>query len=107
YEILKTAGRANMRRIYALATDVQKIDDRTVKFSFGPGYDRETVMIFAMMPVVSKTWWSTRAFDATTLEIPLGSGPYKIASVDPGRKITYERVKDYWAADLLVNKGLY
>lgn len=107
YETLKAAGRANMRRVYALAKSVEKIDDHTVQFIFGDGYDRETVMIFAMMPVISQAWWSNRTFDATTLEIPLGSGPYKIAAVDPGHRITYERVKDYWAADLPVNKGQY
>lgn len=107
YETLKTAGRPNMRRVYALATTAEKIDDQTVRFVFGPGHDRETVMIFAMMPVLSKAWWSTHTFDATSLDIPLCSGPYKITAVDPGRKITYERVKDYWAADLLVNKGLF
>lgn len=105
YETLKAGGRPNMRRIYQLATHVGKLDERTVKFSFGPGHDRETVMIFAMMPVVSKAWWTGKTFDSTTLEIPLGNGPYKVVSIDPGRKITLERVKDYWAADLLPNKG--
>jgi ABC-type oligopeptide transport system substrate-binding subunit len=94
-----------MRRIYKLVNTVEKVDDRTVKFSFGPGYDRETVMIIAMMPVLSKKWWEGRDFDATTLDTPLLNGPYKIASVDPGRRIVYERVPDYWAKDLLVNKG--
>ncbi len=104
FETLKEAGRPNMRRLYKLATpDI--IDDRTIKFTFGEGYDRETVMIFAMMPILSKAYWSDKTFDQTTLTPPLGSGPYKIAEIDPGRKITYERVRDYWAKDLLINKG--
>ncbi|MBU0800452.1 MAG: extracellular solute-binding protein, partial [Alphaproteobacteria bacterium] len=107
YETLKTSGRPNMRRIYALATSVTKDGPLTVTFKFGPGYDRETVMIFAIMPVLSKSYWSARTFDSTTLDIPVTNGPYKIASIDPGRKITYERVKDYWAADLLPNKGQF
>lgn len=107
FETLKAHGRANMRRVYALANNAEKTGSLTVAFKFGPGYDRETAMIFAMMPVLSKAYWSGREFDSTTLEIPLTNGPYKIASVDPGRKITYERVKDYWAADLLPNKGLF
>jgi microcin C transport system substrate-binding protein len=105
YETLKTSGRPNMRRIYALATQATKNDDRSVTFTFGDGFDRETAMIFAMMPVLSKAYWEDKIFDQSTLTAPLTSGPYKIAKVDPGRKITYERVKDYWGADLFVNRG--
>lgn len=104
FETLRDEGRPNMRRIYRLAT-AEKIDDRTVKFTFGEGFDRETPMIFALMPVLSKAWWTGKTFDATTLTPPLGSGPYKIAAVDPGRQIVYERVKDYWGAALLPNAG--
>jgi ABC-type oligopeptide transport system substrate-binding subunit len=105
FETLRDHGRPNMRRIYKLVTMAEKTGERTVKFAFGPGFDRETVMIIAMMPVLSKKWWQGRDFDATTLEVPLLNGPYKIASVDPGRRIVYERVPDYWAKDLLVNRG--
>lgn len=104
FETLREFGRPNMRRIYKLAS-AKKLDDRRVTFNFGEGYDRETVMIFAMMPILSKTYWTGKQFDSTTLTPALGSGPYKVTSVDPGRQIVYERVKDYWAADLLPNRG--
>lgn len=104
YETLKEKGRPNQRRIYKMAT-ATKIDKHTVKFTLGEGHDRETVMIFGLMPVLSKAYWKDKEFDKTTLDIPLGSGPYKIKSVEAGKRITYERVKDYWAADLLTNKG--
>lgn len=104
FETLREHGRPNMRRIYKLAT-ASKIGGNGIKFTFGEGYDRETPMIFALMPVLSKAYWTGKTFDETTVKPPLGSGPYKIASVDPGRQIVYERVKDYWAADLLPNKG--
>lgn len=107
FETLREQGRPNMRRIYKLAEKTEKLDDMTVKFSFGPGYDRETPMIFALMPVLSKKWWRGKSFDSATLDIPLSSGPYKIAEVQPGRRIVYERVPDYWAKDLFVNKGHY
>lgn len=107
FETLMEFGRPNMRRIYKLVTKAEKLDDRTVKFSLGEGYDRETVMILSLMPVLSKAYWSDKKFDETTLTPFLSNGAYKITSVDPGRKITYERVKDYWAADLLPNKGHY
>ncbi|QQG37376.1 MAG: ABC transporter substrate-binding protein [Micavibrio aeruginosavorus] len=107
FQTLKEKGRPNMRRIYALVDNAEKHDDHTVHFSLGEGYDRETVMILAMMPVLSKAWWEGREFDATTLDIPNASGPYKIAQIDPGRKIIYERNPAYWAANLMVNKGQY
>lgn len=107
YEILRESGRPNMRKVYKLVKAAEKIDDHTVKFSLGTGYDRETVMILAIMPVLSKAWWSGKTFDSASLDSPVASGPYKISTVDPGRSITYERVKDYWAADLPVNRGHY
>src|SRR5205823_14581298 len=55
----------------------------------------------------SKAYWSARDFAKTTLEPPLGSGAYKIDSLDAGRSITYRRVNNYWGADLPVNKGRF
>ena len=57
------------------------------------------------MPVLPKHYWEGRDFAATTLEPPLGSGPYKIANFETGRSIVYTRVKDYWGKDLPVNTG--
>lgn len=105
FETLRDFGRPNMRRIYKLAKTATVENDHAIYFAFDKGFDKETAMIFAMMPVLSKSWWKDRTFDATLSEIPNASGPYKITQVDFGRKITYERVKDYWAADLLVNNG--
>lgn len=107
FETLREHGRPNMRRVYKLVNTVEKIDARTVRFVLGGGHDRETVMILAIMPVLSKAWWSGREFDSASLDIPVASGPYKIAALDPGRKITYQRDPDYWAADLPVNRGHY
>ena len=105
YNILKEHGRPNMQRIYQIATKVEKKSDHTVYFQFGVDKDHETVMIFAMMPVLSKKYWENRDFTETTLEIPVSSGPYKIKSVDAGKNVVYERVKDYWAKDLMPNVG--
>ena len=105
FETLKEKGRPNMRQIYKLVKTVEKRGALTVHFAFGEGYDRETAMIVAMMPVLSKAYWTGKAFDQTTLEMPLQSGPYKITQIDPGKKIVLERVKDYWAADLLTAVG--
>ncbi len=105
FDTLKELGRPNMRRIYKLVSKVERPDARSIKFALGEGHDRETIMILALMPVLSKTYWTGKKFDKTTLTPFLSNGPYKIAAIDPGRKIVYERVKDYWAADLLPNRG--
>ncbi len=107
FNTLKEKGRPNMRRVYGLVKDVEKRDNLTVHFALGEGYDRETIMIIAMMPVLSKAWWENKDFNTTMLEIPNTNGAYKITSIDPGRKIIYERDKNYWAKDLFVNKGQF
>lgn len=107
FETLKELGRPNMRRIYKLVDKAKIKSKHEIYFHFGEGYDRETVMIFALMPVLSKSWWSAHNFDSTITEIPLLNGPYKIKESETGKKIIYERVEDYWASDLLVNKGHY
>ena len=66
---------------------------------------RDVPLFVAALPILSRTYYSTRPFDETTLEPPLGSGPYKVGRFEPGRYIEYERVKDWWGADLPVSRG--
>lgn len=107
FETLKAEGRPNMRNVYKLVSTAEITGERSVKFTFGQGYDEETALIIAMMPVLSKSWWNGRTFDSTTLDIPNLNGPYTIESLDVGRSITFKRKDDYWAKDLLVNRGQY
>jgi microcin C transport system substrate-binding protein len=102
---LKTHGHPFYRAYYASVEKAQQVGERSVKFSFSPGSNRELPLIIGQMPVLSKAYWSSRNFEKTTLEPPLGSGPYRIESVDPGRSITYRRDPDYWGAQLPVNVG--
>ena len=78
-----------------------------MRFSFKAGDNRELPVIVGQLPVLSKAYWAARDFTKTTLEPPLGSGPYRVESLEPGRSITYRRVKDYWAASLPVNVGRF
>src|SRR5579863_654434 len=107
FDILRDKGAPLYRFYYGDVTKVEKEGDRGVRFTFKSAQNRELPAILSEMPVLSKTYWSTRDFEKTTLDPPLGSGPYKIESVDPGRSITYRRVSDYWGKDLPVNKGRY
>jgi ABC-type oligopeptide transport system substrate-binding subunit len=105
FDTLREFGRPNMRRIYDLVKTVETTEN-TIKFTFKENsYDQEATLILAMMPVFSKTDWDGKNFDSTSLTPPLGSGPYKITNISAGRRVELERVKDYWAADLLPNKG--
>lgn len=105
FETLKKYGRPNVRKVYKLVNDVTVKNEKEIKFTFGEGHDYETALIIAMMPILPKHYWEGKDFDKTTLEIPVGSGPYKIKSLEQGRQITYKRVKDYWAKDHFVNVG--
>jgi microcin C transport system substrate-binding protein len=105
FETLKTKGHPFFRAYYRQVVRAEQVGPRTAKFTFAPGDNRELPLIVGQMPVLSKRYWATRTFEKTTLEPPLGSGPYRIGSVEPGRSITYQRVPDYWAARLPVNAG--
>src|SRR6201997_5753716 len=107
FETLRAKGHPMYRSYYGDVTKVEKEGERGVRFTFKSAENRELPQILGQMPVLSKAYWSGRDFEKTTLDPPLGSGPYKIESVDPGRAITYRRVPDYWAANLPVNKGRF
>jgi microcin C transport system substrate-binding protein len=105
FDTLRTRGHPLYRSYYAQVASVEKAGPRTVKFTFKGNENRELPVIVGQLPVLSKTYWTTHDFTKTTLEPPLGSGPYRVESLEPGRSITYRRVKDYWAGALPVNVG--
>jgi microcin C transport system substrate-binding protein len=105
FNALREQGSPLYRSYYGDVAKVQQEGEHGVRFSFKNAENRELPMILGQVPVLSRKYWSTRDFAKTTLDAPLGSGPYEVASVDPGRSITYKRVADYWGADLPVNRG--
>jgi microcin C transport system substrate-binding protein len=105
FDTLKTKGHPRYRLYYAEVAKAEKVGERGVKFTFSATDNRELPQIVGEMPVLSKAYWTSHDFDKTTLEAPLGSGPYKIDAVDAGRAIAYRRVENYWAKDLPVNVG--
>ena len=106
FETLKTQGRPFYRSYYRAVVKVEKLTDHKVRFVFVPSENHELPLILGQMPILSKGYWQTHSFDQTTLDPPLGSGPYKIDSIDPGHTVVLKRVPNYWGKDLPVNKGL-
>jgi microcin C transport system substrate-binding protein len=80
-------------------------DDNSVTATFAPKRARDVPLFVAGLPIFSRAYYSTNKFDETTLKAPLGSGAYKVGRFDAGRYIEYERVKDWWGADLPVSRG--
>lgn len=105
FETLKTRGSPSYRFYYASIARTERLDERRVKFIFVPGENRELPLIIGQMPVLSKKYWQDRDFTATTLDIPVGSGPYRIERFEAGRFIIYQRDPNYWGKDLPVNRG--
>jgi microcin C transport system substrate-binding protein len=105
FDTLRTKGHPFYRSYYAQVAKVEKVGERKVRFAFGPGENRELPLIVGELPVLSRSYWSSRDFEKTTLDPPLGSGAYRVDAVEPGRSITYRRVKDYWAVKLPVKVG--
>lgn len=73
---------------------------------FAPRRARDVPLFAASLPIFSKAYYSAKPFDESTLEPPLGSGPYRVGHFEPGRFIEYRRDPDYWAKDLPVNVGV-
>ncbi len=85
----------------------EAVDDATLVVTFAPMRARDVPLYVAGLPVFSKAYYATRAFDESTLDIPLGSGPYKVGKFEVNRFIEFERVKDWWGADLPACRGSY
>ncbi|MEL6574676.1 MAG: extracellular solute-binding protein [Pseudomonadota bacterium] len=108
FETLTTKGHPSYALQYASVAGVEALDARTVRFSFDPESAlRDMPMAVAGLSILPKAWWEGRDFSDSTLDPLLSSGPYEVASAEPGRRIVYKRRADYWGWDLPVNKGRY
>ncbi len=104
--ILKAKGHPSYRlMLNELVSSLAEGED-VVVVTLSPRRSRDLHLIVAGLPVFSETYWSTRNFEASTLEPPLGSGPYKVGRFEQGRFIEFERRPDYWGKDLPVNVGI-
>ncbi|MGE0714180.1 MAG: extracellular solute-binding protein [Alphaproteobacteria bacterium] len=106
-EILKAKGAPFYRAYYADVAKAEVTGPAQVRFTFKGNDNPELPLIVGQLPVLSRAYWSTRDFEKTTLDAPLGSGAYVVESVDPGRSITYRRVPGHWADGVPAQKGQY
>jgi microcin C transport system substrate-binding protein len=106
-ELMKSKGAPQFRASYADVASVGKTGPRSVRFTFAGDDNRGTLYTAAQLLLLPKHYWLERDFSKPSIEPPLGSGPYRVGVVDPGRSIVYERVQDHWAANLPLNRGRY
>jgi microcin C transport system substrate-binding protein len=103
--ILKEKGHPIIIQLMRDVTGAEASDDVSVVVRFKEGRGRDVPLFVASLPIFSRAYYAKRAFDETTLDPPLGSGPYKVGRFEAGRYIEYERVKDWWGANLPVAVG--
>ncbi|WP_461494407.1 extracellular solute-binding protein [Pyruvatibacter sp.] len=103
-----TANHPHYATYYKNVSKAEALGDHRVRFEFDEKGNRELPLIMGQLYVLPEHYWDGsdgRDISSSTLTPPVGSGPYKIADVDPGRRIVLERVEDYWGKDLPVNRG--
>jgi microcin C transport system substrate-binding protein len=106
FNALRTQGRPFYRAYWADVTEVVAETPRRVTFRFRDAGNRELAQILGDLPVMPKHWWEGRDFARPSMDVPLGSGPYRLERFEPNRSTVYSRVADYWARDLGVRRGL-
>jgi microcin C transport system substrate-binding protein len=102
---LKAKGHPNIGMLLRDMEAAEADGPRTVVVRFTANRARSAPLTAANLPILSKAYYSSRAFDETTLDPPLGSGPYKVGKFEQGRFLEFERVKDWWGTDLPINRG--
>ncbi len=104
---LKTKGHPLILQQMRDMVKAEAPDDATLVVTFAEKRAREVPLYVAGLPIFSSAYYATRPFDESTLDIPPGSGPYKVGKFEVNRYIEYERVKDWWGADLPVCRGSF
>jgi peptide/nickel transport system substrate-binding protein len=106
FELWRDKGRVPFSTRLAKVAKMEKVGDRSVRFTFNEESDREFPLLLALSPILPKHAIDPATFDQSSLKPPLGSGPYQVSDVKPGEKIVYKRNPDYWAKDLPSKVGL-
>ena len=104
FETLGTQGHPRYLGSWKKVANTQQTGPRSVRFTFNE-IDRELPLILGLRPILQKAQWAGRAFDVSSLEAPIGSGPYIVDRFEPGRSITYRKNPNWWGQDLAFNRG--
>ncbi len=104
FETLGTKGQPRYAAAWKKIGTVEQTGERSVKFTFNTE-DRELPLILGLRPILKKAQWEGKDFTLSTLEAPIGSGPYVVAEFEPGKFISYRKNPDWWGADLPFNRG--
>lgn len=105
--LLREKGHPNISQIVREFVDAEAVNAQTVRLSLSGRQSRDLIFTLVGLPIFSKAYYANRDFEASTMEPPLGSGPYRVGTVSAGRTISFIRDPDYWAKDLPVNVGRY
>ena len=106
FETLVAEGHPTYRIMFADVEGVEKLGPRRVRFALANPENRKLALSLGTdLPIICKAYYAEFEFNRTTMEPPLGSGPYRIERVDAGRSIAFRRDPDYWGADLMVRTG--
>jgi len=106
FNMLKEKGHPIISQNLRDFKGAEAADERTAVVRFSEKRGRDVPLFVAGLPIFSRAYYAKQPFDQSTLEAPLGSGPYKVGRFEPGRFIEFERVKDWWGADLPVSRGV-
>src|SRR5215211_254676 len=107
WQLLHDKGRPNHRYYYGKVAKAAAVGERAVRFDFTDANDRELPLILGLMPVLPRHAVNVDTFEDGSFVPPVGSGPYTVTNVDPGRSLTYTRNPDYWGRDLPINRGFW
>ena len=105
FNLLKEKGHPIITQLTRDFLGAEASDDTIVVLKFAAGRARDVPLFVAGLPIFSRAYYSAKNFDETTLDTPLGSGPYKVGRFEVGRYIEYERVTDWWGAELPIARG--
>jgi peptide/nickel transport system substrate-binding protein len=107
WQLLRDKGRPNHRIYYAKVVKAEAIGEHAVRFDLAGSDDRELPLILGLMPVLAKHATNPETFEETSFHAPLGTGPYVVGEVDPGKSVTLKRNPNYWGRDLPIARGFW